>query len=125
MHGIVEVVVIVGVVDIAIVVVGPLDRPGFRELKRVSSVSENRLATVFYVRAPHMEAVLRAEFRAEALIVDAPPSFVFCGTLLIAISLRRLATLLIRACGLGSRFGLAIAVGLLPGLILALLLRSG
>ena len=80
MDGIEKIVTVVHVVNVAIVIVRPIRRPGLREFKPISAVLEARFVIHNY-RMADMEVMLATEVSAEFVVWNA----LTVGRLLIVI----------------------------------------
>ena len=80
MDGIEKIVTVVHVVNVAIVIIRPVHRPGLREFKPISAVLEARLVFHNY-RMADMEVMLATEVSAEFVVWNA----LTVGRLLIVI----------------------------------------
>jgi hypothetical protein len=69
--GIEQVILIVNVIDITIVVVGPIRGPWLDKLEGITPVNNHRLRVVDDLFAPHTEAVARTELSPEAVVRNA------------------------------------------------------
>src|SRR6185312_4283534 len=128
MQNVKQEVLAVDFVDVAVVVVGPVGRPGIDQLKRVATVNHYRLRRVHHSIALHVEVMFPTKVRVEPFFGNASTAISRVLVAVTIISLNRAMVIVHRALLFASIVALvALLLVLRPGcfrLLLTLVLAA-
>src|SRR3954468_23408592 len=112
MEHVVQEIFTIDFIDVAVVVVGPIRRPGLCQLPRVATVHHYRLRNIHHLFTLHTEMVLAAEVGTELVIGNASAAITRVLVAFAIVALSRAMIIIHRALLLGrALFALLLLLG--------------